>query len=576
MATETDVQSVVHNLEEGKWRGRVKFVLVVSVIAAISCIFIIGQFRGLSHSKAMDQAQVARELARGNGFTTKFIRPCAMTQLLTNKGAIPPDRFPDTYNAPLNPWINSLFLPITKSSWIMTTKSDPVYSSDRLLAIVSVLFFILSIGVNYLTARRLFDERLAFFAAWAMIICEPFWQYAISGLPQMLMLLLFSGAVYMLVRATEAKQEGGNPTPWIALAGLLFGLLALAHGLTVWIFMGALLFTAFLFRPLGKHALIMLLVFAACYAPWMVRNYSVCGSPFGLAPYTVFYTIRGSESKVMRATELVLTGLTPISFRNKIQDQTLLQLGNLYRDIGFNFVALTFFITLLHIYKRPLIGQFRWGILLMFLFAVLGMSVFGCSDEDALKSNNLTLLFAPVMTFYGMAYILYLWSQWQINIRVLNIAFVVLIYGLLGLPLLRDLLIPPGGMVQWPPYIPPYISLLNKWTNDNEIIASDMPWGVAWYADRKSLWLPLTINDFIAFNDYNRLGDRLIGLYLTPVSGNQSYRSAIIDGDYREWAPFITRSVSSKDFPLRAATGLPINGECVFYSDRDRWSGRTE
>ena len=32
---------------------------------------------------------------------------------------------------------------------------------------------------------------------------------------------------------------------------------------------------------------------------------------------------------------------------------------------------------------------------------------------------------------------------------------------------------------------------------EDEIIASDMPWGVAWYADRKSLWIPMTINDFI-------------------------------------------------------------------------------
>ena len=100
MATESDVQSVVHNLEEGKWKGWVMLVLVLSVIAAISCIFVIGQFKGLAHSKAMDQAQVAREIARGNGFSTKFIRPCAITQLLQNTRPIPDDQFPDTYNAP--------------------------------------------------------------------------------------------------------------------------------------------------------------------------------------------------------------------------------------------------------------------------------------------------------------------------------------------------------------------------------------------------------------------------------------------------------------------------------------------
>ena len=575
MATESDIQSVVHNLEEGKWRGLVQLVLVLSLISAVSCMFILGQFKGLAHSKAMDQAQVAREIARGHGFSTKFIRPCAITQLLQNKGTIPPDNFPDTYNAPLNPWINSLFLHLTESSWLMTTK-DIVYPSDRLIAIVSMVFFILAVGINYLTARRLFDARLAAFASCAVLISEPFWQFAISGLPQMLMLFLFSGALYMMVRAMDAKEEGGSPTLWIVLASLLFGLLALAHGLTIWIFLGALAFVAIQFRPLGKHALIMVLVFAACYAPWMVRNYSVCGSPFGLAPYTVFYQLRGTEADVMRSTDLILDGLTPISFRNKIQTQTVSQLGTLYQDLGFSFAALTFFITLLHVYKRPVIANFRWGVLLMFLFAMLGMSIFGSSDEETLKSNNLIILFVPVMTFYGMAYILYLWSQWQVTIRLFNIAFVILIYTLLSLPLLRDLLVTPGGRVQWPPYIPPYIAILNTWTSENEIIASDMPWGVAWYADRKSLWLPTTINDFIALNDYNRLGNRLIGLYLTPVSGNKSFISGIVKGEFKEWSPFILRTVSSKDFPLHAVTGLPIDNECVFYSDRDRWSGKTE
>ena len=37
-------------------------------------------FRGLNSPQAMDQAQIAREIARGNGFATKFIRPIAYEQ----------------------------------------------------------------------------------------------------------------------------------------------------------------------------------------------------------------------------------------------------------------------------------------------------------------------------------------------------------------------------------------------------------------------------------------------------------------------------------------------------------------
>ena len=40
----------------------------------------------------------------------------------------------------------------------------------------------------------------------------------------------------------------------------------------------------------------------------------------------------------------------------------------------------------------------------------------------------------------------------------------------------------------------------------NEIIASDTPWAVAWYDDRRSLWLPDTVERFNEFHDFGTLG----------------------------------------------------------------------
>ena len=47
------------------------------LLIVVSLIQVFGIFRGLSSPTGMDQAQIARELARGNGFHTKFIRPYA-------------------------------------------------------------------------------------------------------------------------------------------------------------------------------------------------------------------------------------------------------------------------------------------------------------------------------------------------------------------------------------------------------------------------------------------------------------------------------------------------------------------
>ena len=70
---------------------------------------------------------------------------------------------------------------------------------------------------------------------------------------------------------------------------MLYGLLALTNGLSIWIFLGALIFAALYFRPVGRHAGILLVVFLAAYSPFLVRNWIVCGSPLGVSVYSGLY-----------------------------------------------------------------------------------------------------------------------------------------------------------------------------------------------------------------------------------------------------------------------------------------------
>jgi hypothetical protein len=141
MANETKVQAFIHALEEGGWVSRIRLILLLAAIATVYVIVILSQFKGLSNDKGMDQAQIGRQLASGHGFTTKFLRPIAYSQFVNHFGAFPTGDIPDTYNAPLNPFVDSLLLRLTRSSWPMTDK-DIVYTSDRVIAGASLLFFI--------------------------------------------------------------------------------------------------------------------------------------------------------------------------------------------------------------------------------------------------------------------------------------------------------------------------------------------------------------------------------------------------------------------------------------------------
>jgi hypothetical protein len=119
MASETTVQTIVHKLEEGGWKPWILRALVVAFLALMVYLWMFkeGSFKGLSHARAMEQAQVAREIARGNGFSTKMIRPAALYQFREIPGTFNQDRTPETYHAPLNPYINAPFLKLFHDRW---------------------------------------------------------------------------------------------------------------------------------------------------------------------------------------------------------------------------------------------------------------------------------------------------------------------------------------------------------------------------------------------------------------------------------------------------------------------------
>ena len=105
---------------------------------------------------------------------------------------------------------------------------------------------------------------------------------------------------------------------------------------------------------------------------------------------------------------------------------------------------------------------------------------------------------------------------------------------------------------------------------ENEITASDMPWAIAWYADRRSLLVPESIKTLTDLGDYV-FNAPVAGLYLTPISGSDNKYRDIIRGDYREWAGVIEQTNDLSKYPFKWGTlALGFDKECEFLSDRDR------
>ncbi|PYK85946.1 MAG: hypothetical protein DMF47_08405 [Verrucomicrobia bacterium] len=564
------IQRAVHALEAGALAVWVRRSLVALAVIALA-IYYFYDFRGLATSQAMDQAQIGRAIASGHGWRTNVVRPRAIGQLQANGKNVAQKIWSDTYNAPLPPLVDAIALWPIKSHWQMTT-SNLVYSGDKVIAAMSIFLFLLSVLVLFFTARRLFDRRLALLACGLVVLCDMLWQYSLSGLPQMLLLLLFNTTIYALVQAVEAQYDGRRVDRWLAAVGVGFGLLALSHALTIWIFAGALIFCVFFFRPRGWTVLILLAAFTAIYAPWLIRNYIVCGHPGGVAIYSVLDGIRHSEAGWMRRINLDVEGIGPSNFRDKITTNFFSQSGHIFEYFGSSVVAMMFFAALLHPFKRTETAVLRWMILAMWVGALAGMATFGINEEEGLAANQLHLIFVPLMTCYGLAYLLVQWNRLGIQLSIARGAFLTLLYLLCALPAIFTIpwFAPPKGSIRWPPYAPPYIATLHNWMQPNEITASDMPWAIAWYADRRALWVPDTIKTFTDLSDYNVLGGPVNGLYLTPISGSQDKLADILKGEYKDWAPIILRNMNLEKFPLRWGTLLGLENDCIFLSDHDR------
>ena len=509
---------------------------LVLIILTLGNLFVL--FKGLDSPQAMDQAQISREIARGHGFTTKMIRPVAYDQAQrAQKRSISLVGFQDTYHSPLNPLLNAAVLKVIgadkPNSWQMGA-NEMVFPLDRVIATVSTLFFLLAIGVNYLLIARIFDAKIAGVCAILMLFCDSFWNYSLSGLPQMLMLLLFSSALYFAYRAVEATTEGRLAMTPALIAGVFFTLLALTHWMTVWIALGYIIFAAVAFRPRGVIGItILVLLIIAGIGP-ILRNQSITGSPFGTAFLTVYNGLSNSgEAAVMRTADLESEPLVIDGLIAKILRTTLMQSMDIIPLLGGIIVAPLFFLSLLHPFKRASISSFRWAILVMWILAAFGLAIFGIS-KDPLDPNQIHLLFAPIMTAYGLAFVSILWSRLEFvaSTPMLRNVHYFLIVGICALPLVLALptkvrvgmhLRDRGGVPNWPPYYAPALNSktagIRGWTTDDEVIFSDQPWAVAWYADRLSIWLPPTYAGFEKLETIaNDLQTPVTGILISPCS----------------------------------------------------------
>ena len=521
-------------------------------------------YRGMDQPVAMDMAQIGRQIARGEGFTTKFLRPIDVWDLnKANKNKpLNFDQFPETNHAPIYPYVLAGAIKATgyhqfEAKRMNEAKSN-VYTGDRIIAAVSTFFFLLALLLAYLLITRLFDEIVAATTVALMGLSELMLQYALSGLPQPLMMCFVLGSMHCLVSAVKAEKtdKKGKAIMWVCIMYVLLSLLSLTCRMSIWCILGMLIFTGLYFKPRGMMATIG----AAITAILVLIPYVIMQAPIGGLDRTLMYGIfngfgsDGAETLMRSATTEALS-FNSSNFFLRLLGYTFAQFNSMYINMGAIITTPFFLLALLNKFRSPAVEATKWAVFSMWLCACVGMALFG--ESQTISASQQAVLFTPYFAAFGTALVFVFLGRMQLGqafngVRGLAIAVMLVISsGLFLFQLPRQLYMgiwtSARGIPHFPPYYPAAMNgKLHNMSNEKDLIVTDQPWGVAWYADRKALWLPRSIEELTRNLEpiLNRSGQDIQGFLITPSS--HSMQQGGVSGVIREAGDFAPLALEGK------------------------------
>src|SRR5262245_22202247 len=120
------LQEWIHKLEEGEGTKYIRLAFMVLALLGITAMWHIREAKNFLAAEAMDAAQLARNIAQSQGFTTKNIRPLSLALIESHVGkestGVLSKPVPDVSNAPLYPATLAALMKIFPFKWEISSK----------------------------------------------------------------------------------------------------------------------------------------------------------------------------------------------------------------------------------------------------------------------------------------------------------------------------------------------------------------------------------------------------------------------------------------------------------------------
>lgn len=493
---------------------------LVLLPCSLALVVLGAKFQGLRLELALEHAQVARRVAAGDGLSTDSIRPLSMAFSADLK------RHPDLYHAPAHPlmlgFAYKLFRP-----------------SDRLTSALGLLLWIVSVFLTFFIARHWFGPGVATLAA-ALYGCNVVMlKGAVFGLPYPLCAIFLLLAAAWAAPQLQEDETPASPRSRSALrmiaAGLACGLAAMTHYLLFFLAPAVGFYVVSSRRRKGRAALLFALGFLVVALPWMIRNWQGTKSPLftlywyealaGTASYPGDSVWRSMTASTMGPLEFVF--LHPIQIARKAMSG-LLRFWQESLQVLDPAVAFLFVAALLGGRLPP---RWRGG----FVAAAVGALFCVVASVVLRPEPELLLAWTPLLCIAAAAQLVgwltellertsirSLWRNLIVRIFFqrsrkvragLRISGCLLVLATAAFPLFHYL---------WIYRVEPYAytqdaAVLRASVPDPATVMTDQPAFVAWYGQRRAVWL---CSDEGVWDTLIGRGGTIDATYITPAAGN--------------------------------------------------------
>ncbi|MCF7688941.1 MAG: glycosyltransferase family 39 protein [Cephaloticoccus sp.] len=577
------IQEWIHWLEAGAGARRVRLAAVLLGTLALSLLIAWKQFQGPASEGTLRQADVGRQLARGEGFTTLVNYPQVHAYLApSGRGFNEQHPLPELYEAPLYPLLIAAGLrglPTSYREHLFAQAPQPPdgFGADYFLLGLNLLLFWLAAWQTYDLGRRLFEPRVGWVAAFGLLLAVPIWQQvvAVNGLP---LLMVLSLAVFRCWWQVELAFESRKASPWGWLAGLGAGcgLLFLAEYTAGALLLVVLGYVAWRVIPARRWAMLglVLALFAVVTGPWIARNLSLTGYPTGLAWQNVALK-EGDPTASPETVRTTLSAELPRVDFNKLGNKVLTSWqdnleSRLWSGGAMWFMAL-FAVGWLYAFRTATTDRLRW----MFALALLVMLLVQAAANSGESERLVAAYLSPLIMIFGAGFFFVLIGSNSVLSRWPGVSAVLLLV-IQALPLLHDALEPRRLHFHYPPYYPRLFmgmreELAQRDSTNRFGVMADVPAGVAWYSGQRVWAQPARLKDFYAITIEQSIGE----LLLTPHTLDRPFFSELAatrDDDLRtdiaglrrfgEWGRIYAGLMTGRlpaEFPLRVPQRLAEN-----------------